>query len=54
MRYAHAVSLFTVQASADLIVTKGKSFRHEKNKKKRGSYRGGQIDIHAVNSVKKT
>eukprot|EP00037_Helgoeca_nana_P032236 m.412853 g.412853 ORF g.412853 m.412853 type:complete len:254 (+) comp28957_c0_seq1:71-832(+) len=42
------------KASADLIVTKGKSFRHEKNKKKRGSYRGGQIDIHAVNSVKKT
>jgi nucleolin len=24
--------------------TKGKSFRHEKTKKKRGSYRGGKID----------
>lgn len=29
----------------------GKSFRHEKTKKKRGSYRGGQIDT-TVNSIK--
>ena len=39
------------KASKDLIVTQGKSFRHEKTKKKRGSYRGGQINV-GVNSVK--
>ena len=52
----HAPQNFVLKkkASADLIVTKGKSFRHEKNKKKRGSYRGGSIDIHAVNAVAKT
>merc|ERR1712241_226396 len=27
------------KATADLIVTRGKSFRHEKTKKKRGSYK---------------
>ncbi|CAF1282431.1 unnamed protein product, partial [Didymodactylos carnosus] len=32
------------KASQDLINTRGKSFRHEKTKKKRGSYRGGKID----------
>lgn len=32
------------RANADLIVTRGKSFTKEKNKKKRGSYRGGVID----------
>ncbi|WFD32390.1 jun-like transcription factor [Malassezia sp. CBS 17886] len=32
------------KASADLMVTQGKSFTKEKNKKKRGSYRGGVID----------
>ena len=39
------------KANQDLIVTKGKSFRHEKTKKKRGSYRGGQINV-GVNSIK--
>lgn len=39
------------KAALDLQYTKGKSFRHEKTKKKRGSYRGGQIDIN-VNSIK--
>lgn len=39
------------RASRDLIVTKGKSFRHEKTKKKRGSYRGGDINT-SVNSIK--
>ena len=33
------------KAHRDLIVTKGKGFTKEKNKKKRGSYRGGQIDF---------
>merc|ERR1712150_97800 len=32
------------KATADLIVTRGKSFRHEKTKKKRGSYKGGEIN----------
>jgi len=32
------------RAHADLIVVKGKNFTKEKNKKKRGSYRGGTID----------
>ncbi|KAG8678772.1 hypothetical protein FRC09_019556, partial [Ceratobasidium sp. 395] len=31
------------RASRDLIVTRGAGFRKEKNKKKRGSYRGGEI-----------
>ena len=33
------------RANNDLIHTRGKSFRHEKTKKKRGSYRGGTIDM---------
>lgn len=33
--------------------TRGKSFRHEKTKKKRGNYRGGAIDF-GVNSIKFT
>ena len=40
------------RASQDLIVTKGKSFRHEKTKKKRGSYKGGPIDTGGVYSIK--
>jgi hypothetical protein len=31
---------------------RGKDFRHEKTKKKRGSYRGGLIDSNAVCSYK--
>ncbi|KAG8732961.1 hypothetical protein FRC11_009728 [Ceratobasidium sp. 423] len=33
------------RASRDLIVTRGAGFRKEKNKKKRGSYRGGEITL---------
>ncbi|KAK4615930.1 hypothetical protein CLAFUW4_10263 [Fulvia fulva] len=33
------------RAHRDLIVTRGKGFTKEKNKKKRGSYRGGTIDL---------
>ena len=36
---------YGTKASADLIVTRGASFRKEKNKKKRGSYRGGDITV---------
>lgn len=39
------------KAHKDLIVTKGKSFRHEKTKKKKGSYAGGNID-QGVYSIK--
>ncbi|QRV73072.1 SRP40, carboxy-terminal domain protein [Ceratobasidium sp. AG-Ba] len=35
------------RASRDLIVTRGAGFRKEKNKKKRGSYRGGEITLPA-------
>lgn len=40
------------RAHDDLIVTKGKGFTKEKNKKKRGSYRGGAIDTNARNGIK--
>jgi hypothetical protein len=39
------------KANQDLIVTKGKGFRSEKTKKKRGSYRGGSINV-GVNSIR--
>lgn len=39
------------KANHDLKFTKGKAFRHEKTKKKRGSYRGGIIDTQ-VYSIK--
>ena len=41
------------RANRDLKFTRGKGFRHEKTKKKRGSYSGGQIDT-AVHSIKFT
>lgn len=40
------------RAHRDLIVTKGKGFTKEKNKKKRGSYRGGQIDVEGKKGIK--
>lgn len=36
---------YGARASADLAVTRGAGFRKEKNKKKRGSYRGGEITV---------
>jgi hypothetical protein len=36
---------YGARASADLIVTRGAGFRKEKNKKKKGSYRGGMITV---------
>jgi hypothetical protein len=39
------------KAAEILLKTQGKSFRHEKTKKKRGTYRGGQISM-ATNSIK--
>ena len=40
------------KASKVLLQTKGKGFRHEKTKKKRGTYKGGLIDDTEVNSFK--
>lgn len=40
------------RAFKDLSVTRGKGFTKEKNKKKRGSYRGGPIDISGGKSFK--
>jgi len=36
---------YAERAYQDLSVTKGKGFTKEKNKKKRGAYRGGAIDL---------
>jgi len=36
---------YGLQAHRDLIVTRGEGFRKEKQKKKRGAYRGGTIDF---------
>merc|ERR1739848_23635 len=35
---------YSKRAHEDLIVTKGKGFTKEKNKKKKGSFKGGLID----------
>ncbi|KAI0169205.1 SRP40, C-terminal domain-containing protein [Hypoxylon sp. FL1284] len=40
------------KAHQDLIITKGKGFTKEKNKKKRGSYKGGPLDINKSRSIK--
>ena len=40
------------KAYQDLSVTKGKGFTKEKNKKKRGSYRGGVIDVSGGKGIK--
>lgn len=40
------------KAQQVLGAVRGKDFRHEKTKKKRGSYKGGLIDPHASFSYK--
>ena len=40
-----AENSYGLKAHNDLIKTRGKGFTKEKNKKKRGSYKGGQIDM---------
>jgi len=42
---------YGAKASAILAAVRGKDFRHEKTKKKRGTYKGGPIDM-ASNSIK--
>ncbi|KAH1001992.1 hypothetical protein HUJ04_005939 [Dendroctonus ponderosae] len=48
---ANAKGSWGERANFALKHTRGKQFRHEKTKKKRGSYIGGQIDM-SVNSIK--
>jgi len=43
---------YAQKAHEDLIVTKGKGFTKEKNKKKRGSYKGGFIDVDGKKGIK--
>ncbi|KAI9851381.1 MAG: hypothetical protein M1838_003844 [Thelocarpon superellum] len=43
---------YAERAHQDLIVTRGKGFTKEKNKKKRGSYRGGAIDVDGRKGIK--
>lgn len=43
---------YGAKANDILSKVRGKDFRHEKTKKKRGTYRGGIIDVNAVHSVK--
>ncbi|CDW57274.1 Nucleolar and coiled body phosphoprotein 1 [Trichuris trichiura] len=40
------------RAYEDLAPVKGKNFRKEKTKKKRGSYKGGKIDPNAIGSIR--
>lgn len=46
-----ATGSYGEKAYKDLAPTRGKGFRQEKNKKKRGSYKGGKIDT-LVHSIK--
>lgn len=48
---AFGVDGYGAKASAVLMTVRGKAFQHEKTKKKRGSYRGGEITL-ASNSFK--
>ena len=43
---------YAERAHQDLSVTKGKGFTKEKNKKKRGSYKGGAIDVSGGKGIK--
>jgi hypothetical protein len=49
---AYVPYAYAEKAWKDLSVTRGKGFTKEKNKKKRGSYRGGPIDISGGKSFK--
>ena len=40
-----AEASYGYKAHLDLIKTKGQGFRKEKDKKKKGAYRGGKIDL---------
>ena len=40
------------QAAKDLLKVRGKDFTREKNKRKRGAYKGGKIDQNVIHSIK--
>jgi hypothetical protein len=50
VQYSGAGETWGLKAAETLIQVRGKDFRHEKTKKKRGSYKGGFIseDVHSV------
>ena len=43
---------YGAKANAKLRLVRGKDFRHEKTKRKRGTYRGGTIDTSGGKSFK--
>jgi hypothetical protein len=45
---------YGARANADLIVTRGAGFRKEKNKKKKGSYKGGIITVGGISRLHAT
>ena len=47
----YGVGGWGARASQKLVQVRGKDFRHEKTKKKRGGYRGGTVDM-GSNSIK--
>lgn len=49
--YARGGAAYAYKANQKLSVTRGKGFRHEKTKQKRGNYRGGKIDSNSVHSI---
>lgn len=40
------------KANATLLLYKGKDFKHQKIKKKKGNYKGGKIDVNCIKSIK--
>lgn len=47
-----AINSYGFKAHQDLIKTRGAGFRKEKDKKRKGSYRGGKIDSQGSYSIK--
>ncbi|KAG5517906.1 hypothetical protein PMAC_000361 [Pneumocystis sp. 'macacae'] len=54
MAYKGEQDEYGTKANRDLIFTKGKEFRAEKSKKKKGSYHGGKINTNISRSFKFT
>ena len=50
--YGSNVSQWGAKAADTLDAVRGRDFRHEKTKKKRGTYQGGHIDVNAIHSKK--
>jgi len=49
--FSFTANSWGAKAAKDFKNLSGKNFRHEKTKKKRGSYSGGKIDT-SINSIK--